>query len=226
MKTIVCSDCHGRPELVSNVIEHSGYRKGRDRLIFAGDFLDIGFYPIKCLEVLLDANAELLWGNHDLAAYLRHPISPQSEYDSDVYERLCQEASRFDVSTIIEPDILVTHAGMGKRFYNTYFNKNDSLEYINAYINSMLPGEQLNNYFWNDYSPIWYRPNYYDNPVKSFRQIFGHTPPIWFVKSGLVGHDIHSVDPWCQNGFECPDRFRYAVVEDGEITIKDSRSST
>ena len=218
MKTIVCSDCHGRPELITNVIEHSGYQEGQDRLIFAGDFLDIGFQPLECLDVLLNANAELLWGNHDLAAYLRHPISPQSDYDSDVYERLCQEASRFDVSTIIEPDILVTHAGMGKRFYNTYFDKNTSVEYINTFLNTMV-FEDL----WNDYSPIWYRHNRYDMPVMAIRQIFGHTPPIHFAGSGLMGYDIHSVDPWCQNGFECPDRFRYAVVEDGEITIMDSR---
>jgi len=212
MKTIICSDCHGRPDLLTNVIRHSGYVDGQDRLIFAGDLVDIGYDPINCLDILERHNAELLWGNHDLARYLGHPIWPQSSYDPDIYESLYNSRYDFQVATIVGDDILVTHAGLGERFYNSYFKPRDDIEYVCEVLNTMSLRD-----FWNDYSPVWYRSNNYDRLVNHFRQICGHTPPT--SANGL--RDI-SVDPYTQTSFDSKDRFRYALVRNNVISIIDS----
>ena len=212
MKTIICSDVHGRPELLENVIKHSGYVKGQDRLIFAGDLVDIGHDPISCLEVLERHNTELLWGNHDLARYMGNPIWPQSSYDPEVYDAIYRNSHDFQIATIVGEDILVTHAGLGERFYNIYFKPYDDIEYVCDVLNAMSLRD-----FWNDYSPIWYRPNNYDRLVTYFEQICGHTPPT--PENGLMAI---GVDPYTRTGFESKDRFRYALVENSTISIIDS----
>ena len=77
MRTIVLSDCHGHPQLVTAALEDAGFVNGRDRLVFAGDFLDRGPLPAACLEVLEEAGAEMLLGNHDAAILLGQQIWPQ-----------------------------------------------------------------------------------------------------------------------------------------------------
>ena len=212
MRSIICSDCHGRPELIENVIKHSGYDEDQDRLVFAGDFVDIGPDPIRCLEILKKHNAELLWGNHDLARYMGHAIWPQSSYDPEIYEAIYNIRHDFQIATIVGDNILVTHAGLGERCYNSYFKPDDDIEYIFDVLNALSLRE-----FWNDYSPVWYRPNGYDRLVTSFRQICGHTPPTH--DNGLMGI---SVDPYVRHNFGSKDRFRYAVIQDNVISIVDS----
>ena len=74
-KTVVIADCHGRTDLITNAINDC---PDYDRLIFAGDFVDIGPEPEQCLELLLDLNARILWGNHDLAVLFGERIHPSS----------------------------------------------------------------------------------------------------------------------------------------------------
>lgn len=211
MRSIICADCHGRPELISNVIDHSEYRMGEDRLIFAGDFLDIGPDPIACMNLLCQHGAEILWGNHDVAAYFGLRISPQNRYEDAVYEKLNEIAAGMRVSTIVDGNILVTHAGVGEKFLAEHFNSDDDIELICSSMNA-LPLNVL----WDDYTPLWYRPNKYDQLVDTFQQVFGHTP----------AHDLPfgcSVDPWTPNGFDSPNRYRYVVVEDGKIVLHDGK---
>ena len=54
MKTVILSDCHGQPHLITNVLKHSG---SWDRLIFAGDILDIGPNALECFNILQNNNA-------------------------------------------------------------------------------------------------------------------------------------------------------------------------
>lgn len=209
MKTIVISDCHGRPELINNAIEHSGYQENQDKLVFAGDFLDIGPDPLGCLDILEELDSELLWGNHDLARYLRHPIWPQSTYDDPkIHERLCEVATKFKVATCHD-GFLVTHAGLSE----CYDFEGAPINKISDYLNKIKLKE-----FWVEYSPIWYRPNHYIKPYSGIKQVVGHTPPT----SVPAFQDFVSVDPWCPGNFDDPKRFRYAVIKDQKVNIVDS----
>ena len=49
MRTIVFSDVHGEPAIIHRVLEHSGYDPDVDRLLFAGDAIDIGRDSWGCL---------------------------------------------------------------------------------------------------------------------------------------------------------------------------------
>jgi len=208
MCTIICSDCHGRPELIQNVIDDSGYDKNADRLIFAGDIFDIGPDPSACMQLLLRLNAEVLWGNHDVAAYFGLRISPQSRYDDSAYEQLRKMSPSMKAATTVN-DILITHAGVGEIFYSKFFDCEVGAEKIQNCINSTT-WEIL----WDNCGPLWYRPNAYDRLIPFVRQVFGHTP-----------RKEYSVDPWIPEGYNSMNRYRYAVVEDGKIEIRDSKSN-
>jgi len=121
----------------------------------------------------------------------------------------------FRVATNVN-NILVTHAGLTDYFYNNYFDKeiSDVREIANC-----LNGLPLSD-FWQDASPLWYRPGCDYKPM-SIRQIVGHTPPGWIERSGIELNNFVSVDPYSQEGFG-PDRYRYALIENGEISIFDS----
>lgn len=51
MRTIIFSDVHGEPGIIRAVVEHSNYTPGVDRLIFAGDAIEIGRDSLGCLEL-------------------------------------------------------------------------------------------------------------------------------------------------------------------------------
>lgn len=213
MKTIIFSDCHGRPDLITNVLEHA---KSWDRAIFAGDLLDIGPDPSSCLDVLLENNVELLWGNHDLAPLIGQHIHPASNYNTKIYSRLDELFDNFKISTY-QDDILISHAGLSQFFYDNYFDLDlESARDISNYLNSM----RLND-LWGENTPLWFRPTKWYAPKVGLRQIVGHTPPSWLSYTGASYPDYHTVDPYCKVGFG-PDRYRYATIENGIITIIDS----
>jgi hypothetical protein len=213
MKTIIFSDCHGRPDLITNVLEHT---KSWDRAIFSGDILDIGFHPLECMDALLENDIELLWGNHDLAPKLSQRISPITAYDNEVYEKLNSITSKFSISTW-QDDILISHAGLSQFFYDNYFNEDiTTVKEISDYLNSMSLKEM-----WGDQTPLWFRPTKWYAPKAGLKQVVGHTPPSWLAYVGTEYPNYHTVDPYCKVGFG-PDRYRYAVIEDGVITVIDS----
>jgi len=66
MRTIVLSDAHAYPQMIRGALEHSRFRPGVDRLIYAGDVLDRGDDPEESLHFLQDAGAALAWVPSDL----------------------------------------------------------------------------------------------------------------------------------------------------------------
>jgi hypothetical protein len=88
MRTIVVSDVHGYPELIENALAHAGFRKGEDRLIFAGDFLDGGPGAERAFELIEELADVALIGNHELAAMLGEHIQPQDESSFGFADRL------------------------------------------------------------------------------------------------------------------------------------------
>lgn len=213
MKTIILSDCHGQPHLITNVLDHANRW---DRLIFLGDILDIGNRALDCFDILKENGAELIWGNHDLAVILNKTIWPQSIYDMEARNAIIDNKDKFLVSTYIN-DILLTHAGLSEYFYNNYFdNKINSVPEISNYLNT-LPLKDL----WQDQSPLWYRPSSHYKPKTGIRQIVGHTPPGWIKYNNVVLNNFLSVDPYCKKGFDL-NRYRYVKIENGIIELFDS----
>jgi len=213
MKVIVLSDCHGQPHLVTNVLEHA---KSWDRLIFSGDLLDIGLDPMGCLDVLLENNAELLWGNHDLAPLIGQRIHPASTYGKEIYSKLDSLFDSFKLSTY-QDDILISHAGLSQVFYDNHFDTDlNTASEISDYLNDIPLRDH-----WSDQSILWYRPSEYYAPKVGLRQIAGHTPPGWIDKYGPKLINFVSIDPYCEVGFG-PDRYRYAVIENQKVKILDS----
>lgn len=215
MKTVILSDCHGQPHLITNVLEHV---KGWDRLIFLGDILDIGNQALECLDILKENSAELLWGNHDLAVVLDKAIWPQSPYDQEARDAIVSHQKEFKVATYVD-DVLLTHAGLSQNFYGRWFeNDIKTTKEISNYLN----GLNLLSDMWHDQSPIWYRPSKHYLPKVGLRQVVGHTPPGWIEYNGLKFDDFISVDPYCKHGFNSK-RYRYVIIEEGNIRLVDSK---
>ena len=212
MKTIIISDCHGQPHLITNALNHAN---NWDRLIFSGDILDIGPDPIKCFNILEENDAELLWGNHDAAIVINRPIWPQNTFDHEAGEIIKNNISSFKIAANVN-NILITHAGLSKKFMiDQEINTNYRIPQIVQYLNNM----DLDT-LWHDDSPLWYRPNNKNTPMP-IMQVVGHTPPEWIEKSGFDSQNLVSVDPYCTKGFGS-DRYRYVEIENGNATLYDS----
>lgn len=212
MRTIVLSDCHGQPWLITNVLRHAHYHPG-DQLVFAGDFLDIGDDPERCLALLQHNNAKILWGNHDLAIRLGRTIFPQSIYMANFLDALREWDKPFDVAIAIDDDVLVTHAGLCSKYDFPGMDVNGIATELNK-----MPLEDI----WHDWSPVWWRPGEIA-PYPNITQVIGHTPPGW-VQAHYFMSDLsklYFVDPYTPEGFD-KNRYRYAVIEDGKVTIYDS----
>jgi predicted phosphodiesterase len=215
-RTIVISDVHGQPHLIKNVLKHSKFDKTRDHLIFAGDLIDIGNDPKQCWQLLKDNNAEMLWGNHDAAIVLRKFISPQDPYSWQLYEDLRKTANDFKIATSCD-NILITHAGLCTDFYDHHMPINILDEIIDVNELASILNSMSLNAMWHDHSPLWYRPDDY-MPYSKIIQISGHTPPSYCrpIKN------FYMIDPYTKVGFD-KSRYRYAVIEDGNVTIEDSQ---
>jgi hypothetical protein len=226
MRTIVCGDAHGQPWLIQNVLDRSEYDVRKDRLIFVGDSVDIGYSALDCLNILLDNKAEILWGNHDLAYILGKSIWPQNQFDYDFYDKLMEVKDQIKVFTQCG-NIFITHAGISEHYYRCFlgiiFNLNPKFENISDvrknlenYINSSSLEE-----LWKKDSPVWYRPNKSDPPIGFLPQIVGHTPPGWLAQTGLQLDNFISVDPYSTIGFD-ETRYRYVIIENNEMKLIDS----
>jgi len=224
MRSIICSDCHGKPWLITNVLHHSDYEKGTDRLIFCGDFCDLGPNPRRCLEILIEEGAEILLGNHDLAIAIGQRIHPawQTDYENDALLDILLDfyyGHNFKVSAIIEPNVIISHAGISQSFYDYDSMIDDKrkvdLGAYNSHLNS-IPHRDLIELD----GPLWYRPNHQNPPIDEWFQIVGHTPP----EAMLVYDKFISLDPWTSEDWEMQDltRYRYALVENDCIKLIDS----
>jgi len=208
MRTIVIADCHGSPHLITNALEHANYQIGEDRLIFAGDFLDIGPDPRICWALLVMNHAEMLLGNHEVAILLKRFIGPQDEVSWSFYDDLVAMRSQFKVAA--EQDgILITHAGL-------------SVKYVDEFA-GLAPKEiadELNKWdldvLWDNNGPIWFRPKN-KAQVYPIEQVCGHTPPEYLKPINI----LHMIDPYTKKGFDGK-RYRYAVIEDGKVRVEDS----
>ncbi|MCK9458695.1 MAG: metallophosphoesterase [Proteobacteria bacterium] len=207
IRCIICSDAHGSPHLITNVLKHSRYDKNTDRLVFCGDLVDIGYSALECIDILQRNNAELLIGNHDAAIILNKQIWPQNMINYEEQEKIIKIQNEFKMAAVHD-GVLITHAGLS----DVYFSRQNDVGLIKETLNR-TPLVNL----WSGDNILWFRPGEGVNPHPEIVQVVGHTPPSWCrpIK------DFYMIDPYCKVGFDSG-RFRYAVIKDGVVEIFDS----
>ena len=225
MRTFVVSDAHGYPELISNALEHGGFRPGEDDFVYAGDFLDRGPDPEGCLELVERLATEVLFGNHEAAVLLGFPVFPQDP-DSHRFRLLFADKTfrpcpvPWKAAACVE-GVLVTHAGVSRAWTDVFRQEclgdphllADRLN--EAFLEEVLQAIESGDRDWKETGilgwdgPLWFRPDGLDGtPLPGCTQIAGHTPPLGDEEeSGL-----YLIDPDMRCGLDDPGRFRYALI--------------
>lgn len=109
---IILGDVHGDVEKVKAFLNHE---PGKLHVVL-GDYCDSFSEPperqLEALELLLDSDSTLLWGNHDLH-YLSHPpfFSPGYQPDQQLHQIIEANKSRFKAAFAVD-NFLCTHAGV------------------------------------------------------------------------------------------------------------------
>lgn len=65
MRKIIIGDIHGCSDEFSRLVKLCDYKKGRDRLVLAGDLLDRGYDEVGVVKLAIELGAECVMGNHD-----------------------------------------------------------------------------------------------------------------------------------------------------------------
>ena len=158
-----------------------------DKVVLLGDLVDdwgqennLRLYEKtlhEAADFMREYDALFCYGNHDLSYKWERLESGYSYQARDtVLEGLANIVDSVDESNIAIihriGNTLFSHAGLTKEFANEYFAGEDIDDVIYA-INGM--GEEE---LWNDYSPIWVRPQDYNVEAytEGFFQVVGHTP--------------------------------------------------
>jgi len=233
MRTIVLSDAHGEPAVIRGVVAHSGYDPGVDRLVFAGDAIEVGRDSAGCLALLDELGAEFLVGNHEYALFVdraleAEPVDPAVE--AHVRERI--SCGRWGVVT--EADgVLVSHAGVSQYFAGEFSQAvgrslGEFVDAVNdAFWRALASPDSALEGVCGQSGPLWYRPRGGMAPLRGVVQVAGHTPIGLLHRSDeaerLAKGGFHLVDPnvrqWRAEGYPPPAPLRYAVIEAGHVRV-------
>jgi hypothetical protein len=242
MRTIVTGDAHGYPWLIKNALEHAGFDPGKDRFVFTGDFLDRGPEPQECLDLIEQYATTVLVGNHELAVLLEDPITPfdpasalfEPYLRSRVLEVEPGEAWRCAIAV---DGVLITHAGVSARYERALDEECGGdiavfADWLNkAFDESLRASIARWAVDWEGLlgldGPFWFRPRGLraHEVLRGVSQIAGHTPVSAPVAEAFADEGLYLIDPYAYEG-PSPDRFRYAVIDDGHVRIEDSALGT
>jgi len=238
MSTLVLSDAHGYPELICNALQASGCGTGfgPERIVFAGDVVDRGDRPRECLKLLEGAGAEMLWGNHDVAVLLDrfvYPCSGESRGFRDEFtERYRSGAWR--LATCVE-GVLITHAGISADYAPLWEECGRDPERMATRLNSEFRAvvdylltsgrKDLHPPVLGNFGPLWFRPPNESRELllQGAVQVVGHTPcRLPGVVAEVQQAGYYLVDPDVLGGLppDERDRYRYALIEDGEVSVR------
>lgn len=234
LRTIVFSDVHGEPAVIRRVIEHSGYRPDVDRLIFAGDAIEVGRDSWGCLELLEELGVEYLVGNHEYAVWDGRPIETDI-LDLSVESEIAQHIDSGMWMLAASADgVLVTHAGLCEAFASHLGPVADvPMEDLVAELNdefaeAVARGPGATGGPFHENGPLWYRPSESLLPVAGVTQVAGHTPPEILDGDDVAGtwasRGLYLIDPFVRawtrrGGYRLPAPLRYAVIESGEVSL-------
>ena len=238
--TLVVSDVHGFPELLENALRRSGFRKGIDRLVFAGDFLDRGARAGGCLERLDELGAETLIGNHDQAIALGYWIGEQQEANKAFREPLLERLRRRRIDLVTSIDgVLISHAGLTRVFAADFHalgrdparlaaRMND--EYHAAVERQLEHARELPEpRILDEWSPQRLRVDDADvgpgRLLDGVEQIAGHTTPTVFRRwttAMFRAAGLHAIDPgtYGLGPGDHPRHYRYAVIRGGAVRVE------
>jgi len=233
MRTIVFSDVHGEPAVIRRVLEHSGYSAGDDRLVFAGDAIDIGRDSAGCLDLLDDLGVEFLVGNHEYGAFLDWGFEP---LEPRVKETIDSRLTSGEWLLAAEADgVLITHAGVSADWHDRFgeAGEGDVARFVAALNDEFRRAVESG--LWSegvveDDGPLWWRPGRGEPEVPELVQVLGHTPPEMLGSTdsvdALAKSGFYLIDPyvrkWAGQGFPPPAPVRYAVIEVGAVRVVDS----
>lgn len=232
-RTIVFSDAHGEPAIIRAVVEHSDYDPASDRLIFAGDAIEVGRDSLGCLELLEGLSTEFLVGNHEYSVFTRWPLEPEV-LDPRVTEHVDRALTSGRWKLAAEADgVLITHAGVSDE-YAYEFGVAGGCEvrrFVDAlneeFAGTVEIGVNATEGAIDTSGPLWYRPGESCLPLPGLIQVVGHTPLEFYARFGTLGRwqaaGLHFVDPfvraWRERRYREPVPFRYALIEDGEVAF-------
>jgi len=233
MRTIVFSDVHGEPDVIRATLAHSGFDPKRDRLIFAGDAIEVGRDSAAALALLDEVGAEFLVGNHEYAVFVGEQL--EAQYLDEAVERaVADRILRGEWNLAAESQgVLVTHAGVSAYFTDEFEvamargTVADFAEWLNRQFHKGIAGRLMTfEGVFDGAGPLWFRPREGVAPLRGVTQVAGHTPVALLgddEASRLAAQGFHLVDPhvrrWRAQGFPPPVPYRYAVIEDGAVRV-------
>lgn len=245
MRTIICSDAHGYPQLIEDALAAASFRPGVDRFVYAGDLIDRGPDPLGCFELVEQLANVVLFGNHEVACSLGFDISPTDPKARVLAPLLRERALDADGTWRLAKEvdgILVVHAGISEPWRDAFEGCGRDVTAFASLLDSLFRAEFAaaldagGNAQWGDGvlafgGPLWFRPLEEDLPLVDLRQVVGHTP-VEFYGPGdegvLGGFGVHLIDPGAYR-FRGADgtggHFRCAIVEDGAVEILTSDPS-
>ncbi len=234
MRTVVFSDVHGEPSVIRSVVEHSGFDARTDRLVFAGDAIEVGRDSAGALDLLDELGAEFLVGNHEYALFAdgaleAEPVGVQVE--EAVLERI--GSGSWPLVAVVD-GVLITHAGISQVFAEQFGFTGVGgavlalAERINrAFREAVVSGDFTVEGVCGRGGPLWYRPRGGAAPLRGVVQVAGHTPVSLLHAQGeaerLADAGMYLIDPhvrrWRALGFPPPPPVRYAVIENGDVRV-------
>lgn len=234
MRTIILSDAHGEPDVVRAVIEHSGFDPDRDRLIFAGDAIEVGRDSAGAIALLEEVGAEFLIGNHEYAVFVDSPLEIEPldpGVEATVRDRI--DNNRWRLAAEAE-GVLISHAGVSNVFADEYAAVTehgtvaDFAEHLNrAFRDAIATRGLMRDGVVGADGPLWFRPRDGGSPLRGVVQVAGHTPiAVLHAEGGaeeLAARGMYLIDPhvrrWRAGGYTMPPPLRYAVVTDGQVRV-------
>ncbi|MBK5275553.1 MAG: metallophosphoesterase [Desulfuromonadales bacterium] len=187
---IIVGDIHGNVEKVKAFLSY----KPEEVHVALGDYLDSFHEPqvrqIESLQLLLDSDSILLWGNHDFN-YHRVPPFFSTGYQfglEEPYQQLIENhIDRFKAAYSVD-DWLCTHAGLAKWLANDITNVNVLADMLNDQLAEWMasPCETLDGIFaigksrggsgrYNSGGIFWFDFKREGDRLANVKQIFGHT---------------------------------------------------
>lgn len=189
---IIVGDIHGDVDKVKAFLAY----KPQETHVALGDYLDSYTEPperqLEALRMLMDSDAVMLWGNHDLAYLQRSPYDCISGYQAEMAaeyrQQLMTGQNRFQAAFAVD-GWLCTHAGVHKRILRQMDVSTGDVDTIAAHLNQKLAEalecglfdhaifnigmcrggyHRFGGIFWHDF-------RYEEGLATEVKQIFGHT---------------------------------------------------
>jgi hypothetical protein len=233
VRTFVIADAHGYPELIQNALDHGAFRQGTDRLVYAGDLVDRGTDAEGCIELVERYATEILMGNHDVAVMLDLSIFPRDVRNMRFQPLFLEKVlgttpqASWKLACCVE-GVLITHAGVSNDYaaeFEGRFHSDIQLfaQSLNErFLEEIARETMARTHEWGEdgvlgvSGPLWYRPHVFKPPL-ACTQVAGHTP----VLEGMQQLGLYMIDPDTSYGLGDSYRFRYAVIEEGEVRVEE-----